>query len=153
MTDVRVGGAWKPVDSAEVRLGGQWKRILSVSARVGGVWKQIASYAPAMSASVSPAAAAGLISGLGDCTTNSVTVTPSGGLAPFTYAWAKVSGEGAVDRPSSATTAFTDNLALNESTSGAFRCTVTDSAAQTATVDVAANFASFFEPPEPEFEG
>ena len=62
-------------------------------------------------------------------TTNTTTATASGGVAPYTYAWAKVSGD-AINcaSPSSDTTAFNaSGLATGDSLSAIYRLTVTDS--------------------------
>jgi hypothetical protein len=71
-------------------------------------------------------------------TTSSTTVTPSGGTAPYTYAWALLTGDTlTVNSPTAATTTFTaTGLTSGQSKSATYRCTVTDSAALTATVDV-----------------
>lgn len=60
-------------------------------------------------------------------TTNSVTVTPSGGTAPYSYAWAKDSGDTiSANSPTAATTSFTGSTADGETASAVFTCTVTD---------------------------
>ncbi len=71
-------------------------------------------------------------------TTDSTTATPTGGVAPYTYAWAKVSGATlTVTASTSATTAFqATGLAVGEARDATYRCTVTDSTAATATADV-----------------
>lgn len=74
-------------------------------------------------------------------TTATTTATVSGGVAPFTYAWAKVSGDAiTATAPTSDTTAFTTSgLATSESRSAIYRLTVTDSTSGTpltATVDI-----------------
>lgn len=72
-------------------------------------------------------------------TTASVTVTPTGGTAPYTYSWVRNSGSTsiAVDSATAATTTFTGtSLASGTTYSAVFRCTVTDNVAATKTVDV-----------------
>jgi hypothetical protein len=74
------------------------------------------------SASVSPGYATGAAKV--NITTNSVTVTPNGGVAPYSYAWTYVSGDAfTVLSPTSATTAFRSTSASE----GVYKCTVTDS--------------------------
>lgn len=72
--------------------------------------------------------------------TASTTVTPSGGTAPYTYSWAKF---GTIDAsfdatsPTAATTTFHRHGAGGDTTySQDWRCTVTDAASNTVTVDV-----------------
>ena len=72
-------------------------------------------------------------------TTASTTITPTGGSTPYTYAWTRISGSTliAADSASAATTTFTGTtLASGTTYSAVFRCTVTDNAAATKTVDV-----------------
>lgn len=70
-------------------------------------------------------------------TTGSVTVTPSGGTGPYTYAWAKFSGDTfTITSPTSASTTFSITLAGDEDAAAIYRCTVTDSVAATYAVDV-----------------
>ena len=79
-------------------------------------------------------------------TTDPVTVTATGGTAPYTYAWTELSHDHpttapAINSPTAATTDFTQtNIGPGESYSAQFRCTVTDSAspANTAFDDVGA---------------
>ena len=71
-------------------------------------------------------------------TTTSVTGTPSGGTAPYTYSWAKQSGDSiTADSPSAATTTFrASGLAAGESRTAVYRLTVTDALSATAYADV-----------------
>lgn len=74
-------------------------------------------------------------------TTLSTTVTPVGGVAPYTYVWTKVEGNTlTVDSPTAATTTFSaTGLLQGENRDATYRCTVTDSTGGTpltATADV-----------------
>lgn len=94
----------------------------------------------AMTASASPTSL--YKSGIGtNQTTASTTVTPSGGVSPYTYAWTKLSGDAiTADSASAATTTFSATaLFSGEARDATFRCTVTDSTGGTpltATADV-----------------
>jgi hypothetical protein len=61
-----------------------------------------------------------------DATT--VTVTPSGGTSPYTYAWDWLTGGDGViiDSPTAGVTQFTDDAPLGDPKYGIARCTVTD---------------------------
>jgi hypothetical protein len=102
-----------------------------------------AASAGALTATLNTYTASGTRSGPGSVTTNSVTVTPSGGTGPYTYAWANVEGDAAtVNSPTAATTTFTHTLTLGvPSKSGQYECTVTDSLA--AAFQVYANVSAF----------
>lgn len=91
-----------------------------------------------LAASVSPtnASVVGYISSL---STNSVTVTASGGTPGYTYAWTWVSGGTSVTTtsPTAAATNFSaTGMVKYEDRGGTARCTITDSASRTVTVDV-----------------
>jgi hypothetical protein len=91
----------------------------------------------ALTATISPGFAGGSEPVAGTVTTNSVTVTPSGGTSPYTYAWTKVSGDTfTVTSPTAAATTFSVTLGSGGLASAIYRCTVTDDASATYTVDV-----------------
>jgi hypothetical protein len=71
--------------------------------------------------------------------TASATVTATGGTTPYTFAWTRIAGSTLIAATSTtaAITTFTGTTLVNGTTYEAtFRCTVTDAAAATATVDV-----------------
>jgi hypothetical protein len=72
--------------------------------------------------------------GAGSITSESITGIASGGTgAGYTYAWTYVSGDSyTINSSSSATTTFTTTLAAEQLKTGSYRCTVTDSASNTA---------------------
>lgn len=86
--------------------------------------------------------------GIATATTGNVTVTPSGGTAPYTYVWTRVSSSHPTTNPTAtspaaATTAFMQtNMTPSENYTSLWLCTVTDSAvpANTATCNVTAVF-------------
>lgn len=64
-----------------------------------------------------------------------VTVTVTGGLPPYTYAWTEVGGPSGVaaTAPTSSTTRFSAYLTTSpDEVTAQFKCTVTDSLANTA---------------------
>lgn len=69
-----------------------------------------------------------------------VTVTVSGGVAPFTYAWTRDSGSATINAtlPAAATTRFSATVPYDSEVSANFVCTVTDANGATATASVLA---------------
>lgn len=111
-----------------------------------GVDRLIYSTSPPMSASASPSATSGFTSGASVITTNSTTVTPTGGTGPYTYAWTLISRDHpttdpTANSPTAATTTFTQtNAAPGGFYTAEFLCTVTDSLGAMATASVSASF-------------
>jgi hypothetical protein len=96
-----------------------------------------AASAGALAASVSPTYAYGS-DVPGSVVSSSVTVTASGGTAPYTYAWTRKTGVGSIVATSatSASTTFSETLVAGQTRENIWTCTVTDAAAATTTVDV-----------------
>lgn len=143
---VRSGGVNRTATSIKIKVSGVLRTVRSIRVMSGGVLRTAYIGTSALSASASPSELSGLNSNFpdpGPATTQSTTVTPSGGVAPFTYSWALISsadGTPAADNPSFATTTFTQSLGVGQTNIATFRCTVTDSLGATATADVTANF-------------
>jgi hypothetical protein len=133
-----ISGAWRSVGRAEILIGGQWRRLTRAEAYVGGQWRTIARFVQPFSISVSPPAVEGFASPLKPTTqtidTNFVTATPTGGLAPYTYAW---SGG---NFPTSATNNFTKIVPANSTVTQTYDVTVTDALGSTANASVEATF-------------
>jgi len=86
--------------------------------------------------SVNPTSANGTSTGGGDCTSNFLTVSVSGGIGPYTYAWTKVSGDTmSTSDHDGPVTSFTATLTINQSKYAVYRCTVTDSVGNVNSVD------------------
>ena len=93
-----------------------------------------------MSLSVEPPIAYGSRTGAGTVTSYVVTVTVMGGTGAKTYSWVKLSGDViSATASTSATTAFSASIGLNDELGATFRCTVTDAIGMTATIDVDVN--------------
>lgn len=139
---VNIGGTLKPVTSAKINIGGTLKLMSRVKHNVAGTLKDGASFYVALTATGSTDSVSGHSFG-GTVTTSTVTITPAGGYAPYTYAWVRLSGDGAANSSTSATTTFSAAPDDGDSLTGSFRCTVTDSHGATSTVDCAAIFNNF----------
>jgi hypothetical protein len=159
---VRFGGVWQTITGGQVFSGGAWRSLVAVQVYSGGAWRQVGNFTPpgtggggggALSLSLSTTAIGGR-AGTGATamtTSNSATVTPSGGLAPYSYAWSVVSSDGqatyTIDSSTlSTTTATATSLGgpLPSSCGCTIHCVVTDSLGATATSDIVnASFATF----------
>lgn len=136
---VNIGGSLKPVTSAKINVAGALKVMSRVRHNVAGALKDGASFYVALSASASPNPAYGTAVA-NPVYSSAVTVTPSGGYAPYTYSWAKIAGVGSITSSTSATTTFYASVAPDTPTDGVFRCTITDSHSSTFTIDVTCTF-------------
>lgn len=135
MSKARVSGALKTITGGKVQIGGVLKAMTRLAYYDGAAVRDLQVFTSPLSASASPTVVAGTITRTGTSTSDATTVTPSGGRAPYSYSWAKVSGQGDILSPTSATTRF-------QTASGVFRCTVTDTLGATASADVEAYFVS-----------
>lgn len=90
----KVGGVWKNVGTDSSRLSGAWKTIVGGWTRVSGTWKRIIG--TDLSASATNHNPVGFAFPGNVATTDFTTVNPSGGVAPYTYAWSYVSGDAAI---------------------------------------------------------
>lgn len=142
--DLYTGGAWRSIGSADVRVDGQWRRIVRAEVYTGGAWKSAGTFiVPLTGATAAPnVVTAGGYGGY--LTTDATTITPTGGLAPYTYSWTRISGTvGTANSASSATTSFTGLVSTGGFEESTFRCTVTDALGTSVTVDVIATFSDY----------
>lgn len=100
-----------------------------------------------LTASVSPPSIYGDRSGRGVAVTGSTTVSVSGGLTPYTYAWSYVSGDATFTctSPSAATTTFSATVGLGQDKASTWKCRVTDAASvfQDVFVDISVSEISY----------
>lgn len=144
----------RTISAIQIRDGTNTPRDIS-QIRVrdsNNVSRLIFSTGSTLEASASPPDVFGYDSGTGTATSNSTTVTPTGGTAPYSYAWTVDSYTGGVsptvDSPTAATTAFTQTgLSSGSYTFATFVCTVTDDDGATTEANVTASFYSEGSPP------
>lgn len=138
---IRVGGVTKTVPSIKVMLGGALRTVRRITFKDKGVLR-VVTFTPTLSASASPPTATGGAFG-GSASTGACTAIASGGLGPFSYAWALLSyttpAPPSADAPATATTTFTGQVGGNAT----FRVTVTDSLGSTAQATVAVSLVDF----------
>lgn len=90
---LKVSGSWKTVAAPSVRVGGAWKAVAKVFVRVAGAWKETFAAIPPLSAPLDTYTATASAPGNGPLNTPRVTVSPTGGVAPYTIHWEYVNGD------------------------------------------------------------
>lgn len=137
---VRKGGVWRQIASAQVFANGAWRSLVAVKVYAGGAWRTVANFtAPSGTFSLSASDSQIFSSGpTSSQTTNTVTVTPSGGLAPYTYSWVFVSRDSNASYSlTNAASAFTavsaTGVPAGATGTASIQCTCTDSTGLTAT--------------------
>lgn len=144
--NLKVGGTWQTPASIWAKVSGSWQQVASAWIKVAGTWQQVYT---SLSASADKASVSGSGTGASACgnpgSTDIVTVTPTGGTSPYTYAWARVgaaatSGPYQAAAPTANATNFNDvdnNVCqVDADPTELWRCTVTDDNSQETTVDV-----------------
>ena len=134
-------GSWQSLSTLFAYRSGAWRRLQTLKVYSGGAWRLVGSFVQPLTVAVSPSSTGSIAFGDGvnpsSNTTPPVTATLSGGLGPYTYSWAKVSG-GAITAgtPTLASTSFYGTVNPGGETTATYRVTVTDSLGSTATADV-----------------
>lgn len=123
------GSAWVDITTAKRWDGATWQTITLPGGGGGGL---SATASDGLLTKVSSSGEA-----CPEITSQSTTITATGGTGPYTYAWSRVSGDSAilVTNATSATTDFYANICFG-TRDAVWRCTVTDSLSATTTVDV-----------------
>lgn len=152
---IRKGGVWQDITAGKVFANGSWRSLIQIKVYKGGSWRTVANFtAPAEPPPSTGGSGGGggggtitvtlnkghveAISSNSVILTEPVTATPSGGRAPYTYAWSIVSHDTnatySIVSPTVATTQV-KAVGIPEEDSGTatFHCVVTDSLGTTAT--------------------
>jgi hypothetical protein len=122
------GSLWHDADGNElfIRVSNAWVKIANIS--TGG-----ASFSAQKDSD-----AYGFIFGAGTCTSNTVTITPSGGVGPYTYQWTVPTGPGIgiVGNLTDNNVEFSKVMAAGEKADVVATCTITDSTGAKASIAV-----------------
>lgn len=140
---VRKGGAWREITGAKVYANSAWRTVVAIRVYKGGAWRLVGNYTPPPGGtgsefSLTAGPATDFVSArAGTITSDSIAATPSGGLAPYTYAWSYVSGYASITFSNSgaAVTTVTASSVQPPGTSetSVIHCVCTDSLGITAT--------------------
>ncbi len=127
---IQQNGALTPIKTLRVQTSSGLSLVFSSSAASSS-----GSPGP-LAATVSPDTVTGQGTGLRSRTvqSNPATVTPSGGIGPYSYQWTVSAGQ--IVNPTSATTAFQASLPPGQQIEATASCVVTDFHGQTAAVAV-----------------
>ena len=152
---VRLGGAWQTITGAKVFASGSWRTLSGIKVYASGAWRDVASFSPpppppggggggggSMTLSISPDFQSVTGPG-GTVTSNPVTATPSGGVAPYTYTWSisDLEGNPSINSPTLATTTFSaSGLFPDEPVVPSFQCVCRDSLGNTASAECSVSF-------------
>ena len=148
---VRQGGAWQTITGAKIFANGAWRTVLAGKIYASGAWRDICNFVTpppggggggggTIVLTISPSPFSRITAQ--HTISNTLTATPSGGLAPYTYSWTVVTSTTTftIGSPTLATTAVTATLADNATETCTLRCTVTDSLGSTTHADVNGTF-------------
>lgn len=136
------GSVLRTITKYRVLEGASLRNILrmKVMDADGVTLRTVATFAQPLSLSISPSPVDGTGPGTEPATITSdlATASPSGGLGPYSYSWAYVSGDTVtITSPSSAATTFSREMVWPKQIATAtVRCTCTDSSGQSATADL-----------------
>jgi hypothetical protein len=148
---VRAGGVSSAIGSIGIRAGGVNSDIARASILVGGVdYVIFAGTAGSLTVDASPIDAVGSGNSPADVlvTTNLVTLTATGGTAPYSYSWTQIDGVEVwgITAPSSAASRFNVTVPGGGVETATFEGTVTDARGRTGSALVLAtayNFGGF----------
>jgi len=130
----RVSGAWREIEGGLVRVGGAWKPLRRIRAYIGGAWEDVATFTPPLSLGLTPDIIGDITGVPSSYISPTVTATPTGGVAPYTYSWAYTSGTTGytITNPTSASTRFSRSFVIDDEYITNFTCTVTDAESEVA---------------------
>lgn len=133
-------GSWRTFRRGEIYIGSAWRRLTRAEIYAGGQWRTVARFVDPLVVNVLPNEAYGYANPLKPTaqtiTTNSVVATPSGGLAPYTYAWD--SG----NSPSMAGNSFTRTVPADSDVFDSASVVVTDALGSVANATINVTFSN-----------
>lgn len=141
---VRKGGSWRSVTSAQAYINGAWRQILYGQCYKSGKWRNVVNFTTSTGGGTTTGLTVSLSANSIRSTSNAttitcapVTATPSGGKSPYTYTWAFTAQDGnafVINSPTSASTTVTvTGLGAGLDATCSIACTVKDSTGLSAT--------------------
>jgi len=134
--DAFIAGGWRTPKRGEVLIGGAWRTITRGEQYRSGAWKRIAAFVSPMSVTANDATGSIVNRKPAPVTSNFSIATPTGGLAPYSYAWTIIEGSAVTLTPNNAATQFRGVVAPGNDTYSIARVVCTDALGTTATTTV-----------------
>lgn len=136
-----ISGLWRGnIRRGNILTGGQERRFTRAEGYINGAWKPVALFTAPLSATANPSVASGSVfpnkPTVQTVTTDFVTITPTGGLGPYTYIW-----NGGI-YPTSASNRFSASVPGNSTIEQTYTYTVTDSLGKSVSGTVQAVFTN-----------
>lgn len=131
-------GTLRDIKSLFAMQAGVSRRARTLKVMDGDELRTVGVFAPPLSVSANNVFGAGFQ----NSQSGSSTAAPTGGLAPFTYAWTRVSGETLITSGANSAKANFASGILDpyQTRQAVYRVTVTDSLGQTASADITVLF-------------
>lgn len=151
LTKIRKGGVWRDITGCKIFAQGTWREILQIKIYKGGAWRTVANFsAPAggggggggtIAVSISPSSFSVHAEDTLQADSSTLTATPSGGVAPYSYTWEPITFGGLCNGVSFthaglASTIVTMFFSGYGSGSVSLRCTATDSLGSTGSATI-----------------
>ena len=135
--DAFISGNWRLVRRGEVTVGAV-RNLTRGEIYRSGVWRSIARFTSTLTVSASGVSGYNLNTNNRPArvTSDTAQATPSGGLGPYSYAWAIISGSAAANSPNMAATSFSQTVTSGVTEDSIARVTCTDSLGSVATADI-----------------
>jgi hypothetical protein len=141
---VRKGGVWQTITGAQVFANGAWRALVAIQIFANGAWRQVGNFTtPAGGgAAITVSLTDPGLSTVGPSSTltsAAMHATPSGGVAPYSYAWSIVSADPGptftINSPALASTTVTAASIgpIGSNVACTIKCVVTDSLGNTGT--------------------
>lgn len=138
-----IGSGLKPITKGKVKAAGIVRELRNIKMMDSGSLRTVATFAPPMTATVSPASVSGTQGSNGPITvsTGFTTAAPVGGRGPYTYSWT-TNGQGFANTPGLARTQFTAEPGPFGTIVSTFTVRITDAVGQIAEASVTARFTN-----------
>lgn len=131
-----ISGAWRRAGRGEVLIGGAWRRIVRAEVSRSGVWRQLFAFVSPISVTANNVSGFAMSRQIVQVTSDASQARPAGGLAPYSYSWAMLSGSATPATPNMAATTFSARIGPGQQFESTARVTCVDALGASATADI-----------------